>query len=339
MKPFVDSSGIAGDGSELRRRMDRDGYLYVRGLLPRELLEELRLKWLRVLEEVGWVKEGAGAEGVANLKAFCVEPERPYMEVMTRVLSIMEFQAIQHHPDLLAVVERLLGGRVLPHPRLIGRTIFPQKVEYTTPPHQDWVPIQGTAQTYTAWFPVSDLAGEMGGLQLSTGSHRGGVYEFRPALGAGGMEVTDKLEGDWVHNPVEQGDVLFFHSLMVHKGVANRSNRLRLSMDARFQRVDQPIAPGSLEPHGREVRNWEQVYADWPPGSRLKYYWRQYPLKVQPFDPSYFEKRDRMGLEMGAAGDPRARSVLQRIVARDADPAKRAQAASLLAQLEQNAGS
>ena len=27
--------------------MDRDGYLYVRGLLPRELLEELRLKWLR----------------------------------------------------------------------------------------------------------------------------------------------------------------------------------------------------------------------------------------------------------------------------------------------------
>ena len=57
MKPFVDSSGIAGDGSELRRRMDRDGYLYVRGLLPRELLEELHLKWLRVLEEVGWVKE------------------------------------------------------------------------------------------------------------------------------------------------------------------------------------------------------------------------------------------------------------------------------------------
>ena len=71
----------------------------------------------------------------------------------------------------------------------------------------------------------------------------------------------------------------------------------------------------------------------------MKYYWRQYLLKVQPFDPSYFEKRDRMGLEMGAAGDARARSVLQRIVARDADPAKRARAASLLAQLEQTAGS
>ena len=191
----------------------------------------------------------------------------------------------------------------------------------------------------TAWFPVSDLAGEMGGLQLSSGSHQGGVYEFRPALGAGGMEVTDRLPGEWVHNPVEQGDVLFFHSHMVHKGVANRSNRLRLSMDARFQRVDQPIAPGSLEPHGKEVRNWEQVYADWPADSPLKYYWRKFPLEIQPFDPSYFEKRDRLGLELGAAGDPRARSVLQRIVARDTDPAKRARAASLLDQLEQHAGS
>ncbi len=319
--------------------MDRDGYLYIKSLLPPELLEVLRLKWLRVLEEVGWLKERTSPEeGIANLGAFYVEPERPYMEVMTRVLSVMEFQAIQHHPALLALLERLLGGAVLPHPRMIGRTIFPQKLEYTTPPHQDWVPIQGTAETYTAWFAVNDLGEEMGGLQLCTGSHRGGIYDFRPALGAGGMEVTDRLEGEWVHNPVEQGDVLFFHSMMVHKGVANRSNRLRLSIDARFQRIDQPIAPGSLEPHGKEIRNWEQVYAGWPADSELKYYWRKYPLKVKPFDPSYFEKRDRLGLEMAAAGDPRARSVLQRIMARDNDPAKRAQAESLLAKLEQIPG-
>ena len=336
MKPFVDSTSIVGDGSKLRQRMDRDGYLYIRGLLPHELLEELRLKWLGVLEEVGWVKDRSVEEDIANLKAFCVEPEQPYMEVMIRVLSIIQFQAIKHHPDLLAVVKALVGGEVLPHPRLIGRTIFPQKVEYTTPPHQDWVPIQGTKETYTAWFPVSDLAGKMGGLQFCAGSHQGGVYEFSPALGAGGMEVTEKLEGEWVHNPVEQGDVLFFHSLMVHKGVANRSNRLRLSIDARFQRIDQPIAPGSLLPHGQEMCNWEQLYANWPPDSPLKYYWQKHRLKIQPFDPSYVEKRDRLGLEMAASGDPRARSVLQRIVARDSDPEKRAQAASLLVQLEQN---
>ena len=335
MYAFVDSTNKVHKGAELKKRMGRDGYLYIRGLLPCQQLEELRLKWLKILEEAGWLTNGTALEeGIPNLEAFCVEPELPYMEVMTRVYSLIEFQAINHHPNLIALLESLLGGTILAHPRLIGRTLFPQQTEYTTPPHQDWVPIQGTTETYTAWIAMSDLSPEMGGLQLCTGSHKDGIYDFQPALGAGGMEVTATLDGKWVHTPVKQGDVIFFHSLMVHKGVANTGDRFRLSIDARFQRVDAPIAPGSLEPHGNEVRNWEKVYTAWPANSKLKYYWRQYSLNVKPFDPSYVEKRDRLGLEMGVAGDPRARSVLQRIVARGNDPAKRAQAADLLAKLD-----
>ena len=52
----------------------------------------------------------------------------------------------------------------------------------------------------------------------------------------------------------------------------------------------------------------------------LQYYWRRLPLTLQPFDPVWFDKRDALGFERGEAGDPRARSVLQRIVARDANP-------------------
>jgi hypothetical protein len=40
--------------------------------------------------------------------------------------------------------------------------------------------------------------------------------------------------------------------------------------------------------------------------------------------------RDALGFEFGEAGDSRARSVLQRIVARDADAEKRARAQRLL---------
>ena len=110
---------------------------------------------------------------------------------------------------------------------------------------------------------MSDLAGEMGACS-SVPVLIEVAFTNSSGAGAGGMEVTDKLEGTGSTTRWSRRRAVF-HSLMVHKGVANRSNRLRLSMDARFQRVDQPIAPGSLEPHGREVRNWEQVYADWPP--------------------------------------------------------------------------
>ena len=86
MEPFVDSTRYVNDGLELRTRMNRDGYLYIRNLLPQKILEELRLKWLGILGEAGWLEKGTAPEsGIPNLDAFCVEPEIPYMEVMTKV--------------------------------------------------------------------------------------------------------------------------------------------------------------------------------------------------------------------------------------------------------------
>ena len=82
-----------------------------------------------------------------------------------------------------------------------------------------------------------------------------------PAMGAGGIAVTNPLEGTWVNNPFKQGDVLIFHSMVVHKGVSNSSDRLRMSMDARYQKVSDPIAPGSLLPHAQPA-TWEEIYAD-----------------------------------------------------------------------------
>ena len=129
--------------------------------------------------------------------------------------------------------------------------------------------------------------------------------------------------------------MLIFHSMAVHKGVPNRSDRLRLSMDARYQKASDPIAPISLLPHLSEpFTKWDEVYADWPDEFGLKYYWRKRNLTVQDYDNSYHEKRDRMAFEMGKNGDRRSVSTLQRIAARDADPAKREKAENLLAVLD-----
>ena len=118
--------------------------------------------------------------------------------------------------------------------------------------------------------------------------------------------------------------MLLFHSMTVHKGVPNRSDRLRMSMDVRYQLVSEPFNIDNANPDGQPL-SWEEVYADWR-SDALKYYWRRLPLTLKPFDPQWFDKRDALGFELGEAGDPRARSVLQRIVARDADPEKRARA-------------
>jgi hypothetical protein len=333
MQPFLDSTDVLDSGPELLRRMERDGYLFIRGLLPTDTLESLRMQFLEIAREGGWVKTDAPlGDAVADLNGFCVEPEPKYMDIYHVMYKLPDLHALQHHPNLIGLLERMLGEPVMPHPRIISRTMFPQREVFTTPAHQDFIPIQGTADTYTAWIPLSDVPPEMGGLQIASGSHHHGLYEYRPAMGAGGMEVTDLLEDNWVCNPFKQGDVLIFHSVTVHKGLPCTADRLRMSVDARLQKVSDPIAPGSLEPHGGLI-TWEEVYADWPPGD-LQYYWRECGMTTKVFDNSYYEKRDHMALEMAERGDGGAISALQRIISRGADPAKRKRAEELLATLK-----
>jgi hypothetical protein len=334
LQPFLDSTDIINNPEEMSQRASRDGYLYIRGLLPRDKLEDLRMLWLEISRRGGWVNTDSPLEeAFADLNGFCVEPQPEYLKTYGQIYKLQEFHAIQHHPNLVGLFERLLGGPVLPHPAIIGRTIFPQKEEFTTPPHQDFIPIQGTTETYTAWFPLSDLTPERGGVKLVPGSHTKGIYQFEPALGAGGLGITDDLGDNWVYSPVAQGDVVVFHSLTVHQGIPCAGKHLRISVDARYQLASEPINPNCLLPHARPEVNWEDVYQDWPE-TDLKYYWKRLNLKTKSYDNSYHDQRDKMAFEMAERGDARAVSSLQRVASRDTDPKKRRRASELLTLLE-----
>jgi hypothetical protein len=104
-----------------------------------------------------------------------------------------------------------------------------------------------------------------------------------------------------------------------------------MSMDVRFQRADAPFNPDNANADGQPLA-WEDIYAGWT-GDTPRFYWQRMNLNLKPFDPQWFIKRDALAFERGEAGDPRARAVLQRIVARDADATKRARAQALLDRL------
>mgnify|MGYP006085502315 CR=1 FL=1 len=335
IQPFVDSTEIQHDSAALRERMQEDGYLYVRGVFPRDEVEAIRLHWLGLLREAGCVDHDAPlSDGIADLNGFCVEPEAHYMKVLVELYRLPKFLALLHHPNIIDLLGRLLDAPVLPHPKVIPRYIFPQKTEFTTPAHQDWFHIQGTEATYTAWVPFSDLTEEMGGLQVCAGSHRSGVYQVRPTLGAGAVEVTGVASEDWRFNPVGQGDLILFHSMVVHQGMPCCGNRLRLSTDARYQSLHEPVSKMSLTPHVDAVAGWDEIYHGWPDDEPIRYYWQQLPLDIVDHDPSYIARRNDMAIEMGEAGDRRALSALQRIACRDADPQRQKQAERLIRQLE-----
>ena len=98
------------------------------------------------------------------------------------------------------------------------------------------------------------------------GSHKiGEVREHHFSLGAGGLAVDEsELAGRWLSANYEAGDALIFPSLTVHQALPNYTDdRLRISLDNRYQARDEPIARHMLEPHLTGVTgfNWETCYA------------------------------------------------------------------------------
>jgi hypothetical protein len=286
--PFLDSNDVRSDAGRLRRRVEKKGHLFFRGLIPPAALRELRREVLAVCARHGFLAEGApleeaiGAPGVR-----CLEGDPQYMAAYDEIQKLEAFHALAHQPPLLAVLRVLLGEEVLVHPRNIARVMFPQHNDFKTPPHQDFIHIQGTEATYTAWIPLGDCPRDLGGLEVLVGSHRAGVLPVRRAPGAGGVGVDAEAMGlEWASGDFACGDALLFHSLCVHRGGENRTtDRVRLSVDYRYQGVSRPVVESSLLPHFNRL-SWDEVYRGWQ-SAEYQYYWRRLPLRMAEWTRRY----------------------------------------------------
>jgi len=286
--PFEDSTPLLGDAAALQARMDRDGFFFFRGLLPREAVLDVRRQILLVCQKYGWLAPGADLmDGIADPSAELMEPfcgvgvtQAAYADVY----RLEAFHRLAQHPAIMSAMETLMGETVLPHPRHIARLMFPTKANAPTPPHQDHIFIQGSKTVFTCWMPLGDCSEALGGLRVMRGSHKIGVLPVRAAEGAGGRSVIlDGVDQEWCHGDFAAGDVLIFHSLTVHRAVPNLlKGHMRLSVDYRYQPISLPIEQLSLRPHC-DVLTWEEAYAGWQ-SADLKYYWQQYKLDMQEWN-------------------------------------------------------
>lgn len=329
------SNDALGDGEELRRRIEAEGYVFLPGVLDGDKLLALRRDITGVLMEGGWLVEGMEPmEGIARIEAQCTEGDPEYTEVYHQMYRLESLHRSGHWPEVLAVMEQVIGGEVLPHPQKIARLWFPQYIEHTTPMHQDFVHFQGSLETYTLWAPVGDCPIELGGLAVLPGSHKiGKVREHHFSLGAGGLMVEQEdLTGTWLSTNYEAGDALIFPSLTVHQALPNYTeDRLRVSLDNRYQAKDLPIAQHMLQPHlqGISEFTWQQCYAGWE-NDELQYYWKDLDLEVVPMSTQWGDKGFAEALDLARGGDERALFQLQRIARRDPESERGQRAVQLL---------
>jgi hypothetical protein len=323
-----DSGAALADGAALRARMSEDGYLFFRGLLPREEVLACRRDFVAILREHGWVDEDQPDGALLGTRAAParynpsrVEGMEEYQACFQCWQQLESFHTLPHAPGLLAVLAQLFGEPAFPHPRHIGRLIFPGgEQKDKTNPHQDWFFIQGAAETMTAWVPFGDVPMTHGPLTVLEGSAPAGLQRHHAAAeiglqgGAGGHGVlVAELEAAgcrWRSADFLAGDVLLFNSLAVHAALPNRSQELRLSGDFRYSGASSELVPSGLLPHLWGL-TWEEIYAGakakGPWGSdQHQYYWREPATRaalrmVEPLDSLAFAAGPGRGFGVGAA--------------------------------------
>jgi hypothetical protein len=299
---FVDSTPLLADPEALRARAAEDGYLFFKQRLPGAELLALRAELLAIVDKYGWRQPGQDAlGGLIDYDAInrVTEEEMHRADVGVTadayhdVQRLESFHRLPHHPRLLEIYRALFDRDVLVHPRHIARMITPHMCMVPTPPHQDFPYIQGSAHTWTCWFPVGDCPRSMGGLTVLQGSHKKGYLPVQLAKGAGGRAVPlCPTETHWVEGDYELGDVLTFCSHTIHKALRCQfKDRIRLSLDVRYQAVDEPVDNSSLNPHC--PLKWEEIYANWK-SDDLKYYWEKLPLNITPWDDGYLVPKRRI---------------------------------------------
>jgi hypothetical protein len=240
----------------MRMTMEHQGYLLLRNYLDREEVREARRFILETLKSEGQLDPGAEVmEGVplpGTKLWFRPELAQKNNLPLHRLLYA-------HDGNLMRFFNAFLGGDVLHFDFTWLRCISPGM--QATPSHCDIVFMgRGTRRLYTAWVPLGDVDFSMGGLMVLEGSHTNESIRSTygqldvdaycsneaddPALTANGMNgwlsedpnaIRSQLGGRWLTAEYEMGDVVVFCMDLVHGGTDNRSERLRISSDSRYQ--------------------------------------------------------------------------------------------------------
>ena len=237
------------DDGRAAARLATHGYVFLRGLLPRELVMAMRERFF-ALFPAGFVADGdcrRGAFGVAlpGLPAHGTQGHPAH-----RFVRSNEFLAFTEHPLLRAASERLLGGAVERLRRTPVRHFVPGR-EISSRAHIDGTYVEAAqADLLTFWVPLGDCPLASGGLayledshlEADVGTRTRDIAPFdraddRRPLTHDLRWMADFTGRRWLVADYAAGDVVVHTPHIVHASLDCHSAEMRLSTDIRYLRA------------------------------------------------------------------------------------------------------
>ena len=219
---------------------DRDGFFLVKEFSPPDVCDAMLRRAIDLAREA----DGRGVAGTAivhperNL-ADSVGSEALAEERVSKVFKVHRdsvFHEFATQPDLVASVQHLLGTGI---DCFLSQFIFKNPGAWGQPWHQDafYFPFDRGPQV-GVWLAVTEATLANGCLHVVPGSHLEPVHEHlldrRPNANQGYVEILDHdMSGE---RPVTMapGDLLIFHSHLMHRSKDNNSSAIRAAMVYHF---------------------------------------------------------------------------------------------------------
>ena len=268
--PVVDEleecNSMLGDVPALRERVESEGYLFIRELIPRTKVLEARRIVLESLQREGLLKPQTEImNGIVNPEAI----GKGKSDAIAECLQHEKVRAVLNGEEIHAFFDRYFSE---PTFVLDLKIIRVQRPGVSTGIHYDVVYMgRGTRRLCSCWIPLGDIAVEQGPLALCAGSNSlpgfaklretYGHYDVDGTLmrGANGSfsgwfsfdlsEISERFGGRWRTANYRAGDILVFTPLTMHCGLDNNSDRFRLSSDIRCQPLSEPADPRWIGEH------------------------------------------------------------------------------------------
>lgn len=243
-----DSSDCIDDIDELRSRIAEDGYLFIRDFHDQEIIQKGREEVLTHLQEEGLLDPNEPVEAAK------VHPDWEADEFD------MSGSSWTHYPHLEQLIEgegtmdffrRFFDAKPFVLDRKRGRA---KATGYFTGFHIDRIFMgRGTEELYTMWRPIGDCPVEMGPLVVCPGSHNHermketygsldvDVDKVNPFFSFDARDVIDTMQAPLATADFNAGDVLIFDTYMLHGSLTNQTDRFRISIDTRYQSIEEPV--------------------------------------------------------------------------------------------------